>query len=171
MTNTERLNAYVASLLVWNVKLHNLHWNVTGKLFKPLHEYTEALYDKAFEAYDEVAELLKMKGEMPHATLRGSVELSVVEEVAPRLFSSCEVVAEVEADMKKMAKLAREIRDAAGAGYSLTTSRRRASLRATSRATPRNSGSSPPCVRMPGRKAAARRRPDNSPSVRSDRTD
>ena len=51
MTNTERLNAYVASLLVWNVKLHNLHWNVTGKLFKPLHEYTEALYDKAFEAY------------------------------------------------------------------------------------------------------------------------
>lgn len=76
MTNTERLNAYVASLLVWNVKLHNLHWNVTGKLFKPLHEYTEALYDKAFEAYDEVA-------------------------------------AEVEADMKKMAKLAREIRDAA----------------------------------------------------------
>ena len=95
MTNTERLNAYVASLLVWNVKLHNLHWNVTGKLFKPLHEYTEALYDKAFEAYDETAELLKMKGEMPHATLRGSVELSVVEEVAPRLFSSCEVVAEV----------------------------------------------------------------------------
>ncbi len=113
MTNTERLNAYVASLLVWNVKLHNLHWNVTGKLFKPLHEYTEALYDKAFEACDEVAELLKMKGEMPHATLRGSVELSVVEEVAPCLFSSCEVVAEVEADMKKMAKLAREIRDAA----------------------------------------------------------
>ena len=49
MTNTERLNAYVASLLVWNVKLHNLHWNVTGKLFKPLHEYTEALYDKAFD--------------------------------------------------------------------------------------------------------------------------
>ena len=95
MTNTERLNAYVASLLVWNVKLHNLHWNVTGKLFKPLHEYTEALYDKAFDAYDEVAELLKMKGEMPHAT------------------SSCEVVAEVEADMKKMAKLAREIRNAA----------------------------------------------------------
>ena len=95
------------------VKLHNLHWNVTGKLFKPLHEYTEALYDKAFDAYDEVAELLKMKGEMPHATLRGSVELSVIEEVSPRLFSSCEVVAEVEADMKKMAKLAREIRNAA----------------------------------------------------------
>ena len=104
MTNTERLNAYVASLLVWNVKLHNLHWNVTGKLFKPLHEYTEALYDKAFEAYDEVAELLKMKGEMPHATLRGSVELSVVEEVAPRLFSSCEVVAEVEAYLAGYAK-------------------------------------------------------------------
>ena len=26
MTDTQKLNAYVASLLVWNVKLHNLHW-------------------------------------------------------------------------------------------------------------------------------------------------
>ena len=45
MKNTTKLlNSYIASLLVWNVKLHNIHWNVTGHLFKPVHEYTEALY-------------------------------------------------------------------------------------------------------------------------------
>ena len=26
----ELLNKYVANLAVWNVKLHNLHWNVKG---------------------------------------------------------------------------------------------------------------------------------------------
>ena len=51
MKNTTKLlNSYIASLLVWNVKLHNIHWNVTGHLFKPVHEYTEALYDRAFDA-------------------------------------------------------------------------------------------------------------------------
>ena len=54
MKNTTKLlNSYIASLLVWNVKLHNIHWNVTGHLFKPVHEYTEALYDRAFDAYDD----------------------------------------------------------------------------------------------------------------------
>ena len=33
MKNTTKLlNSYIASLLVWNVKLHNIHWNVTGHL-------------------------------------------------------------------------------------------------------------------------------------------
>lgn len=28
MKNTTKLlNSYIASLLVWNVKLHNIHWN------------------------------------------------------------------------------------------------------------------------------------------------
>ena len=65
MTCSKKLNTYLANLAVWNVKLHNLHWNVVGKLFVSLHEYTESRYDAAFEAFDEVAEVLKMRGEMP----------------------------------------------------------------------------------------------------------
>ena len=105
MMKSEKINAYVATLAVWNVKLHNIHWNVEGHLFKGIHEYTESLYDRAAEQYDETAEILKMRGEMPVAT--------IAEELPSRVFSCCEAVAVVQADMEKVAKLAREIRDEA----------------------------------------------------------
>ena len=69
MMKSEKINVYVATLAVWNVKLHNIHWNVEGHLFKGIHEYTESLYDRAAEQYDETAEILKMRGEMPVATV------------------------------------------------------------------------------------------------------
>ena len=33
MMKSEKINVYVATLAVWNVKLHNIHWNVEGHLF------------------------------------------------------------------------------------------------------------------------------------------
>ena len=114
MKNTTKLlNSYIASLLVWNVKLHNIHWNVTGHLFKPVHEYTEALYDRAFGAYDDVAEILKMRDESPVATLKDSLAQSVIKEGTFKTICCSEAVAMIEADMKTMQKLAAEIRDAA----------------------------------------------------------
>ena len=64
------LNVYLSDLAVLNVKLHNLHWNVVGPQFVQLHEFTEKAYDRAFEDYDTVAELLKMRGESPLVTLK-----------------------------------------------------------------------------------------------------
>ncbi len=110
---TSLLNTYLANLAVWTVKLHNLHWNVTGHAFKPLHDYTESLYDEAFEAYDAVAEVLKMRDEMPLATLKGYLEVATIAEVEPHDFSCCEVVSMVEADMQLMRDLAKTIRQAA----------------------------------------------------------
>ncbi len=108
-----KVNTYLANLAVWMVKLHNLHWNVTGHVFKPLHEYTEALYDEAFEAYDAVAEVLKMRDRMPLSTMKAYLEVATIEEVDPRDFSCCEVVSMIEADMQTMMKLALEIRNEA----------------------------------------------------------
>ena len=39
MKNVQQVNQYLADLSVWNVKLHNLHFNVTGPQFKSIHEY------------------------------------------------------------------------------------------------------------------------------------
>ena len=33
MKNVQQVNQYLADLSVWNVKLHNLHFNVTGPQF------------------------------------------------------------------------------------------------------------------------------------------
>ena len=111
MTCTKKLNTYLANLAVWNVKLHNLHWNVTGHYFKPLHEMTESIYDEVFEAFDAVAEVLKMKGEMPLSTMSDYLAAATVKEVAPKDFTAHEVVAMNEQDMKLMNALALEIRN------------------------------------------------------------
>ena len=52
MSKVELLNQYLANLAVWNIKLHNLHWNVVGNQFIQLHNFTEEMYDELFEAFD-----------------------------------------------------------------------------------------------------------------------
>ena len=64
------LNTYLADLGVLYIKLHNLHWNVVGRDFKQVHEYLETLYDGVSDVLDEVAELLKMQGAQPLASLK-----------------------------------------------------------------------------------------------------
>ena len=113
MTCSKKLNVYLANLAVWNIKLHNLHWNVTGHFFKPLHDLTESLYDETFETFDSVAEALKMKGEVPLSTMKDYLAAATIQEVSPKDFSGHEVVAMIEADMVLMRDLALEIRKAA----------------------------------------------------------
>lgn len=110
MTCSKKLNVYLANLAVWNIKLHNLHWNVTGHFFKPLHDLTESLYDETFETFDSVAEALKMKGEVPLSTMKDYLAAATIQEVSPKDFSGHEVVAMIEADMVLMRDLALEIR-------------------------------------------------------------
>ena len=75
------VNRQIANLGVGYVKFHNLHWNVVGGQFKPVHEYLEALYDSLSDSLDEVAEILKMNDEYPVASLRGFLELSQIQEL------------------------------------------------------------------------------------------
>ncbi len=113
MTNAKLLNTYLANLALWNVKLHNLHWNVKGPFFAAIHNYTEKLYDAAFEAYDEVAEVLKMRGEMPLSTMRDYLEVATLKETEARVYGCLEVNAMVEADMQLMLDMAKDIRNQA----------------------------------------------------------
>lgn len=107
----KELNQYLANLAVLNVKLHNLHWNVVGEQFKAIHEFTERLYDAYFKLYDEIAELLKIRGEYPAASLKTYLEIATVKELAENVdFSTKEVLDIVIADMQLMKNLALNIR-------------------------------------------------------------
>lgn len=108
--NIKNLNVYLSNLAVLNAKLHNLHWNVTGRQFVQIHEFTESLYDDFFAKYDEVAELLKMKGENPLVKLSDYLANATVEEVEAKAFSTDEVLQLVEKDLKTMKELAVDIR-------------------------------------------------------------
>ena len=72
------LTVYLANLAVWNAKLHNLHWNVVGRAFIQVHEYTEGMYDEAAEQYDAAAEAIKMRGGMPEVRLAEFLKIAML---------------------------------------------------------------------------------------------
>lgn len=109
----KKLDIYLANLAVGNIKLHNLHWNVQGFAFKAVHEWLEGLYDKAFEYYDEVAELQKMQGQCPNASMKSYLELSTIEELESKPICECGAIKKALEYTKDMKKLALEIRDEA----------------------------------------------------------
>jgi len=106
----EKLNKYVADTGVMYIKLHNLHWNVSGMQFKAVHEYLEAIYDVFTENMDAVAELLRMHGEYPAASLADFMELSDVAELDSEKVGVKQALLVVLEDLKAFNEDAKEIR-------------------------------------------------------------
>ena len=108
-------NKYIANVGVSYIKLHNLHWNVVGHQFKSVHEYLESIYDAMSDVLDEVAEILKMEGEMPLGSLKAYLAAADVAELEDREYSVAESLEIVLADMELMRSQAKEIRALADA--------------------------------------------------------
>lgn len=104
------MNQYVADLAVLNVKFHNLHWNVVGERFVPVHVYLEDQYDDLLEQFDEVAERLKMLGEYPLASIKDYLAATKVTELESKDYSIAESFGVVKEDYTKLKALATEIR-------------------------------------------------------------
>lgn len=106
-------NKYLANVGVSYIKLHNLHWNVVGLNFKAVHEYLEGIYDSMAEVLDEVAELIKMEGGYPLASLKDYLAVSNIEELESRDYSIKESLDILLKDMKALREEVLEIREVA----------------------------------------------------------
>lgn len=106
----EKVNGYIANIAVSYIKLHNLHWNVIGSDFKPVHEYLETLYDAMAEVLDESAELLKINGQVPLASMQDYLKVATVKELESKDYSTKEALAIVLADMQLLKAQASELR-------------------------------------------------------------
>ena len=113
MKNLQQVNQYLADLSVWNVKLHNLHFNVTGPQFKSIHEYLESIYDEAFEYFDAVAEHVKMQGQFPLVNSAEYAKLIKIEELGQEDIPQAKVIEILLKDFKYMNDQAVAIRAAA----------------------------------------------------------
>ena len=113
MKNVQQVNQYLADLSVWNVKLHNLHFNVTGPQFKSIHEYLESIYDEAFEYFDAVAEHVKMQGQFPLVNSAEYAKLTKIEELGQEDIPQAKVIDILRKDFKYMNDQAVAIRAAA----------------------------------------------------------
>ena len=87
MKNLQAVNQYIANLAIWNIKLHNFHFNVVGSQFVPAHKYLEEVYDVAFDYYDAVAEHVKMQGEEPVVHVAKYLEIASLKEEPGNKFS------------------------------------------------------------------------------------
>lgn len=113
MKKIQLMNNYLSNLAVINIKLHNLHWNVTGINFVAIHNFTESLYDEAFENLDAVAEQIKMLGEMPLSRLGDYLKHASIEELEGKSFTAKEVLQLVNDDLSTLKSQALEIRSVA----------------------------------------------------------
>ena len=105
-----RLNPYLSNLVVLYLKLHDLHWNVKGKMFVEVHKYTESRYEDLAEKFDEVAEKIIMQGEAPVVGMKNYLELASVKELNKGVYGDEEVLHEVLADIQLLKDQAVELR-------------------------------------------------------------
>ena len=113
MKDFKSLNVYLSDIAVMTTKLHNLHWNVEGRNFYQTHIFTEGLYDKFFEWYDEVAEAIKMRGGFPFASLKEYVANATVKELESKKVTVDEVNEIVMNDLAALKQEATKIREEA----------------------------------------------------------
>lgn len=113
MNKFDQLNQYLSNLAVLNIKLHNLHWNVVGIEFMAIHTFTEDLYNDFFIKFDDVAEMLKMQGQQPNASMKQYLEVATIEESLATSFSPGQVVEILRQDLKILKDNAVKIRSVA----------------------------------------------------------
>ena len=109
----KNLDCYLSNLIIGNIKLHNLHWNVTGLTFKAVHEYLETLYEDSFEKYDEVAELQKQFGLPVLASAKDYLENTSLKELGNAEYSPREAIELAKEYIETMRALALTIREEA----------------------------------------------------------
>lgn len=93
----------LADLAVLYQKLRNYHWNVVGKQFMQLHKLLEEEYDKIAEELDEVAELVRMKGQKPLSTYKEFLEHTTIKE-GDKAKKADEMIKDIAADYEKLLK-------------------------------------------------------------------
>lgn len=76
--NHQVLQPVLVDLIAFGLTVKQLHWNVTGPHFRPIHLHLDEIHDDVQEAVDAVAERITATGHSPDGTLKtvsGDTEL------------------------------------------------------------------------------------------------
>lgn len=110
---TTLLNQYVADAAVFMVKLHNIHWNIVGDEFMKMHKFTEELYTKFFDSYDDFAEILKIKGQFVYGSMKDYLKVTTIKELGIEDIRVKEGLNYILYDLDMLNKTAKTLRDLA----------------------------------------------------------
>lgn len=107
------LNEFLSDLEIFNVKLQNYHWNVTGKGFFVTHEKLEEYYDEIREQIDEIAEHILSLGHQPLGTMKDFMENSKIREAKNEQIKSIDIMENVIHDLQELKQKAVQIKQEA----------------------------------------------------------
>ena len=110
MKYVANMNAYLSDLVVFYLKLHNLHWNVKGMQFVPVHQYSESRYEDMAEKFDEIAELIIQHGEKPVSSISEYVKNASIKELNKGVYRDEEVIRIIAEDMAQLKAAAEALR-------------------------------------------------------------
>ena len=102
------LSKVLADSYMVYLKTHNYHWNVTGTLFKSLHEQFEGQYTELAPAIDEIAERIRALGHRAPGSFREYSELTTIEEDSDQP-EALEMVRRLAVDNEKILITARKV--------------------------------------------------------------
>jgi starvation-inducible DNA-binding protein len=74
------LNRLLSGYSVYQQKLKNFHWNITGQDFFELHNLFEKMHKRAINETDEIAERIRLFGQRPASTFKEYLKLSNIKE-------------------------------------------------------------------------------------------
>lgn len=95
----ETMNKLLANYNVHYQKLRNFHWNVRGGDFFDIHEKFESQYKRVSVIIDEIAERVRIFGQMPMSTMREYLENAEIKESGTDL-TGLEMVREILKDYR-----------------------------------------------------------------------
>lgn len=104
------LNQFLSSLAVFNIKMYNFHWNMTGPEFFELHLKFQEYYEKVTEEFDLVAERIKQLGGYPVTSLEAYSQMSIIREFESKNYNAKESITNTITDMRILHKFGNDIK-------------------------------------------------------------
>ena len=107
----KKLNEFLSDMEVFNVKLQNYHWNVSGKGFFITHEKLEEYYDEIREQIDEIAEHILSLGYRPLGTMQDFMMTSEIQEAKNEKIKSIPIIKNLIQDFNILKQKAKTIKE------------------------------------------------------------
>lgn len=108
LTITSSLNNLLANEYAVFTKTLNFHWNITGPRFHSIHEFLEGHYKDLLEVMDNVAERVRVLGEVPHGTVKKMGENMDIKESDGMNMSANEMLNDLLGDHMKVQAFIKE---------------------------------------------------------------
>jgi starvation-inducible DNA-binding protein len=76
------LNRLLSNYAIYQQKLRNFYWNVSGPDFFEMHQQFRKMYDRAFEETDQIAKRIRLFGQKPFSTFSEYLKHATITEVS-----------------------------------------------------------------------------------------